>query len=97
VHDFYRQIERTGNLFGGQFRLGTSLRNAVEDASTQVDGASAVVAFLAPEHCNQHDDLIIGNVWTDWAHSYTWHGALDDVRIYNRALSADEVACLAAM
>lgn len=44
-----------------------------------------------------HDDLVIGNVWSDWAHDYAWHGGLDDVRLYNRPLSADEVACIAKM
>lgn len=42
-----------------------------------------------------HDDVIIGNVFSDYTHDYTWQGALDDVRIYGPALSALQIACLA--
>jgi hypothetical protein len=42
-----------------------------------------------------HDDVIIGNVFTDITHNYTWQGAIDDVRIYGPALSALQIGCLA--
>ena len=42
-----------------------------------------------------HDDVIIGNVYSDITHNYTWQGAIDDVRIYGPALSAEAIACLA--
>jgi len=44
-----------------------------------------------------HDDVIIGNVFSDAFHNYTWQGAIDDVRIYDHALSVEEIACLAKL
>jgi len=44
-----------------------------------------------------HDDVIIGNVYSDAFHNYTWQGAIDDVRIYDHALSVQEIACLAKL
>jgi hypothetical protein len=41
-----------------------------------------------------HDDVNIGSIIHPFG-NYTWQGAIDEVRIYGRALSADEVACLA--
>lgn len=39
------------------------------------------------------DDIIIGN--GGYERDYWWIGGIDDVRLYNRALSADEIAALA--
>ena len=41
-----------------------------------------------------HDNVIIGGIWTANS-SYGFKGSLDEVRIYNRALSAEEVSTLA--
>ena len=38
-----------------------------------------------------HDDLRIGGHWNG---HYQFHGAMDDVRVYNRALSGEEVSAL---
>jgi len=39
---------------------------------------------------------LIGKVWKG-SPGYYWQGSLDDVRVYNRALSASEVAQLYAL
>ena len=38
-----------------------------------------------------HDDLYIGNLWTNQWYEYGLIGNIDDVRLYNRALSACEI------
>jgi len=40
------------------------------------------------------DDLMIGGLISG-GHNYAWQGALDEARLYGRALDATEVACLA--
>ena len=39
-----------------------------------------------------HDDVVIGGLWNE---SYNFHGAIDDVGIWKRALSAEEIAAAA--
>ena len=39
-----------------------------------------------------HDDIHIGGLWDD---KYNFHGSIDDVGIWNRALSGVEIAQLA--
>jgi gliding motility-associated-like protein len=53
-----------------------------------IDSTSNAVANF--DISNQHD-LYFGKFSDYW---YPFNGALDEVRIYNRALSAEEVACL---
>lgn len=81
----WTQVTATFKL--GKLRLFIGGKLAAEE-QTRVSHTS-----LAPY---AHDDLVIGNIFTDMFHNYGWQGAIDDVRIYGRALGDDEIACLGA-
>jgi hypothetical protein len=55
-----------------------------------LDGANVVEALVSPAIPNSSNALNIGRESLGGS-NYFWGGSLDDIRIYNRALSADEV------
>ena len=75
------------------YHVAGSFDDATDQMAMYVNGVrvlgESTTATIAPNT----DPLIIGGNWEGFKF---WHGLLDDVRIYDRMLTADEVAALAA-
>ncbi len=67
----------------GEMKLYVDGKMEAEKRSTKVTQTSL------DEYCN--DDIFIGALWND---RYNFRGTIDEVRIYNRALSQQEIALL---
>ncbi len=66
------------------------------NARIYIDGSLAVVsAYLPTPNPDTAIDLFIGR--DSEVAGYHWHGKIDDVRIYNRQLSLDEIQVLAGV
>lgn len=70
---------------------GSFVRLYVDGA--QIGNGSALSSPIQYDSTFQNGDLLIGNFVTDPGTSYAWPGVIDDVKIYHRALSADEIVC----
>jgi hypothetical protein len=68
--------------------------------SIYIDGALTAFLMAPPLNVSNNDDFVIGAQqnfsMTTGAYSNFFVGALDDVRVYNRALSASEIGFLSA-
>jgi len=84
----YRAFTATGSWhhFAGTYD-GSTVKIYIDGVKGTDDNYSGAIVDAG--------DFTIGEIG-DWA-SGRWHGKIDDVRVYNRVLSADEIAALAGI
>ena len=76
------------------FTLPGTEQAAIQSAQMYLDGAAvSAVATVASSAQNAKTELFLGN--TDAAGTQRFKGAMDEVRLYNRALTLDEIEKLA--
>ena len=79
----------TATVFDGTWHHAALTKKGVT-ATWYVDGARDVARALAPKY-TEIDNLILGQLMVKRGNIYNWTGALDELRMYSRALSADEI------
>jgi len=66
-------------------------------ATIYINGEAQTTTNIGSGYTTSNDDVIIGR-HGNWASRYDYHkGIIDEVAIYNRALSAEEIAALAGL
>lgn len=68
--------------------------NAHVDVDIFVDGVKRTVEWEDSSGGSLHYSLDPGYIGTDWSGNYHFNGAIEEVRVYNRALSNDQINAL---
>jgi type II secretory pathway pseudopilin PulG len=89
VSGAFRSVTTSGaNLTAGNWKhLAASFSNVTDEVLLYIDGEEIQVGSITFEPTTETSDLWIGKS----VDGEYWNGTLDDVRIYNRALTAGEI------
>jgi len=88
-----RAVQNTTlNILDNQWHFVVGTKNLSDTVTLYVDGVYKASTTVATGDVSSNDGLVIG--WSGLASGSGFDGSIDDVRIYNYALSAQEVAGL---
>ena len=90
----FREFKEDVNLLTETwYHIAATFNNASDSVRVYLNGAEVKIWSTDREPVGNTEDLYIGTS----QYGEDWNGRLDDVRIYNRVLSEDEISALYAL